>query len=89
MTTYYLKNWQVVLGDDPYRAPEAQTKHLQGIRNDGKFVTTSAIVSAQGREITTYSGSVYILEEINPEYLNWILESGSYYSEDEPIRIIK
>lgn len=88
MTTYHLTNWSTV-GDD-YTAPEVSKLYLSGLRvEDGRTVTTSAVVSVNGREITTYSGSVYILEDISPDYLQFLDKIGVTYDPVNPIKIRK
>jgi hypothetical protein len=73
--------------DDPYLAPECKyAKALLGFRDDEKEqVRTSAIVQVNGRSITTYSGSTYILEEIDPDYLIWMERHGYAYNPECPI----
>ncbi len=90
MATYHLKNWSVTSSQDPYLPPEAQRVRLHGLRvEDDKEVTTSYIVTVDGRNITTYSGSVYILEEINPDYLQWLKNEGRTHDPDHPIKVIE
>jgi len=89
MATYHLHNWSVgVSSEDAFSAPEQGAKRLHGCRcEDDLEVTTSVIVSVNGREITTSSGSIYILEEIDPEYLNWMKENNISYDEENPVKI--
>jgi hypothetical protein len=91
MSTYHLYKWSVVPSfEDPFKAPEINPGRLFGFRDeDPKSVRTSPIVSANGREITTRSGSVYILEDIDPEYLAWLEENGYEYNPADPIKIKK
>lgn len=84
--TYHLHRWAVTMMGDTYTAPEARTYCLTGFRDEEtKAIVTSTIVSVQGREVTTYSGSVYILEDISPDYLKWLDENGFEVSADSPI----
>jgi hypothetical protein len=86
MATHHLYRWSVI--GDPYHAPEAPRLRLAGYRDkDAKRVHTSVIVEVNGREITTYSGSVYILEDIDPDYLKFLDETGDVYDPDNPIRV--
>lgn len=73
--------------NDPYLAPECQYhKALVGFRDEEtEQVRTSAIVKVDGRSITTYSGSTYILEEIDKDYLFWMNQNGYIYDYDHPI----
>lgn len=86
MATYYLHRWSVI--GDSYKAPEAGVLRLSGFRDqDEKKVTTSVIVEVNGREVTTYSGSVYILEDIDSDYLEFLDKTGETYDPENPIRI--
>lgn len=73
-----INNW-CVTGQNPYKAPEAQSKCIggmvtgSGVFDDGSTIITSAIKSAtQGENgvvsITTGSGSVYDLGSVDPDY---------------------
>ena len=70
-----LENWAVVY-TDPYRAPEDQHPHLHGTVygnpkfDDGEDITTSRIVQIDpvAKTVTTYSGSVYELGAVDPEW---------------------
>ncbi len=55
---------------------------------DGSPIATSPIKDAQGRYITTVSGSLYYLEDPCPEYLEW-LEETKYenFDPENPIRL--
>ncbi len=87
---YHLHRWSVQFYDvDPYLAPEAQRRCLLGYRDDDtKRVSTSPIVSVNGREVQTCN-SIYILEEIDPNYLKWLEESHVEYDPEHPIKIKK
>jgi hypothetical protein len=69
-----LDNWSVVNDGDPYKAPEQQESRLHGNAfghprfDDGKTITTSAILTKDGDLILTRSGSRYELGDIDPEY---------------------
>jgi hypothetical protein len=81
-----LTNWSLIIGDNPYQAPENNVTCLYGIRvNDGKIIQTSYIVSSSGREVTTYSGSVYVLKDIDPNYLKWMSDHNIKYNPENPI----
>lgn len=86
MTVYHLHRWSVT--GDSYAAPEDRALRLTGFRDqDAKQVTTSIIVFVNGREVTTYSGSIYILEDIDPDYLKFLDATGEIYDSENPIRI--
>lgn len=87
--TYNLYKWRVVpLYNKSYLAPEANPVCLSGYRNDETFpIKTSPIKKADGRQITTLSGSVYILEDIDVDYLSWCIDNNIDYNYDNPIKI--
>lgn len=82
-----LHRWSVTqASDDPYLAPEAKPACLLGIRDsDGRYVKTSPIFKVEGKEITTKSGSVYILEDMDPDFRLWMEEEGIEYDPENPI----
>ena len=85
---YYLYHWSIVQLGSPYTAPELKRLHLTGVRNNEDFaVTTSAIVKAEGKKITTETGSVYMLEDIDNDYLEWMNAEGIVYDSDNPIKV--
>ena len=90
---FVLNDWAVTYVDshhDGYTAPECVKKCLVGIRDsDGKTVRTSHIVESHGRNITTRSGTVYILGIPGKDYLAWLSTNGYQFNEDDPIKIIK
>lgn len=70
-----LENWSLVFGElNPYQAPETVRPHLNGEVfghprfENGKNVTTSAIVGKKGSNVVTNSGSIYELGTIETEY---------------------
>jgi hypothetical protein len=91
MTTYRLHRWSVTqYSDDPYLAPEQQCASLLGTRDtDGRFVKTSPVVKVEGKQITTRSGSVYILEDMDPDFRLWLEEEGIEYDPENPITFKK
>ena len=54
---------------------------------DGKLITTSYVEKAEGRTITTHSGTVYELGEIDPVYLKALKKSGIDYDPDNPVKV--
>lgn len=86
---YHLYKWKITSKyNNPWLAPEANPICLIGFRDDENFpVKTTPIVSANGREITTYSGSVYILEDIDHDYLMWCNNNNIVYDYFNPIII--
>ena len=75
----------------PYLAPEQQPfrKYVAGILEENeKPITTSHIRKVDGRLVTTRSGSVYRLGEIDPDYLAWMQENRIAYDPENPIRLL-
>jgi hypothetical protein len=88
---YNLYRWSVsAIYDNPYAAPEAGFACLVGHRNnEERRVRTSAIVSVKGREVTTFSGSVYILQDIDQNYRKFLEENNLEYDPEDPIKLRK
>lgn len=89
MTEYILHKWSVTEfgNQDPYLAPECKTKRLVGYRDDEtRKVITGPIVSVDGKKVTTYSGSVYHLDDVNQEYLAWLIDHQIEFDPDHPIK---
>lgn len=83
---YRLEKWS--LYESPWEAPEVRHKRLVGLRDEDEGqVITSPIDKINGREVTTMSGSVYILGEIDPDYLQWMKDHGFTYDPDNPIKV--
>jgi hypothetical protein len=86
-----IKKWSLVDSEDPYLPPERRYAQLQGFvyghpkHDDGKYVRTSMIVDADGRVVKTVSGSTYLLDEPEPEYLIWLEENGYKYDIKAPL----
>lgn len=88
MAEYHLHKWAVVMDGDSFTAPELIQKRLTGVRcDDDREIVTSTIVSVEGRRVTTYSGSVYNLEDVSPEFLSWMQENGIEFDPENPIKI--
>jgi hypothetical protein len=84
---YILENWSVYC--DPYAAPELGAIRLCGTRtnaSENKSVLTNYVDRVEGRRVTTQSGSVYVLGEPKPEYLQWMAEHGYTYDPEHPIK---
>lgn len=88
MATHHLYRWSLIQEvDDPYKPPEQKVAKLVGFKDQNKSpVKTSAIVEVNGREVVTYSGSIYILEDIDPNYLKFLDDTGEVYDPENPIR---
>lgn len=87
---YNLYKWKVVpMYNQPYLPPEANSICLSGYRDNENFpVKTTPIKEVNGREITTLTGSVYILEDIDVDYLSWCIDNNIEYDYDNPIKIL-
>jgi hypothetical protein len=91
--TVKLENWSVVKPiEDPYTPPELIPERLAGEvygdnnREDGTRIVSSAIVSAEGRIVTTASGSTYELGEPEERYVQWCRDEGVHVpTKDKPI----
>jgi len=78
-----LKNWYI--GSSPksmYEAPELERRYLIGTVfghpqiDDGETVCTSTIAKIEGNQVTTCSGTVYVLFEPSEKYVQHCLEEG-------------
>ena len=72
-----LENWSIVTKYNPYLAPECMVYRLEGVvydhpnprHSNGKEIVTSEIMAATiNNLIVTYSGSIYELGKVNPDY---------------------
>lgn len=93
---YQITNWSFVF-PNPYRAPEAQRSCISGvcperrreIRPDtstpNKPISTSYIVEAKGRVLTTRSGSVYeLVGDPDPGYLAFLKDKSIAFDPENP-----
>lgn len=86
-----LQNWRVCA--DPYAAPEQGRVWLVGVVQghprlpDGETIETSPIASADGRLVTTRSGTVYRLGAIDPKYRRWMKGQGIVYDPTYPVKV--
>jgi hypothetical protein len=72
-----LNDWSIHCNQ--YQAPECRTLHLVGKRDgDVKPVMTTAVVSSEGRFVTTESGSVYELGTPDPKYIQFCRDNFMY-----------
>lgn len=87
MAEYHLYKWSVVISEDPYQAPETNHQRLRGYRDsENRAVKTSPLIKVDGRKITTQSGNIYILEDIDANYLKWMQDNGYEYNPENPIK---
>jgi hypothetical protein len=89
-----LENWYITGIENPYQAPELRKLYLVGnttghpLHKDGKLVTTSSIVNANGRVVHTSSGSGYELGRVDCGYREWLKENRPKWDEDNPITML-
>ena len=68
--------------DTAYLPPEMRSRYLAGnvyghpTHEDGKYIRSSRIVTANDKEVTTASGSKYLLGSPAEEYLTWCNNNG-------------
>lgn len=88
MAEYTLHRWCLWIDQsDPYQAPEAAVICLVGFRDqEPKRIITSPIKEVSGKKIITMSGNIYNLDDIDPEYLQWIYDNGFNYNPDDPFK---
>lgn len=52
----------------------------------GKLITTSQIALVEGREITTKSGTIYLLGKVSQQYVKWCHANGIKYDDIKPVQ---
>jgi hypothetical protein len=88
---YRLEEWATVIYPDPWQPPEMQSIAIRGkIYNhpnyeDGHEIITSSIASANGKIITTKSGSIYQLGKINKEFVKWMEDNKISFDPENPV----
>lgn len=80
-----IENWSIHREVSRYKAPECLENVLHGIV-DGEKITTLAIEVTHGTMIMTVDGSVYMLGEIDPNYLAWMKANNIEYDKSDPIK---
>lgn len=95
MNIVRIENWAVVNREDsPYIAPERRPIYLAGEVyghpdfEDGESVTTSMVLSSEGRVVQCESRQ-YTLGEPSADYLAWLQENGKTYDPVQPVKIIR
>jgi len=88
-----IKNWSIVGSVDFYKAPEQKTIHLAGVIESHPTglkgpIKTSAIEQVKGREVTTKSGTEYLLGNIEPKYRKWLRKNRPLWNWRKPITVI-
>ena len=92
--TIRLSEWAVG-SYNPYQAPESATGYLIGKVSghkkftDGDEITTTRIVAARGRLITTHSGTQYLLDGPPKEdYVKFCKDHNVVLDLENPIKVI-
>jgi hypothetical protein len=90
-----LDEWEVTYADeDPFMAPEQTGIVLVGKvtghpkKPDGTRVSTSRVLRAKGRRVSTESGTVYLLREPSAEYRAWLAEHRPNWDPENPIVLL-
>jgi hypothetical protein len=90
MATKVISDWSVErCGRQQFTAPEALDHlHLGGIvaGRNGRVLTTR-IIFADGRLVTTRSGTVYRLGRPSPAFMRWLREKGIKYDPETPVKV--
>ncbi len=92
--TARLENWTCRQGGSGYEAPEISALLLEGeVYNhpvhrhfDGKGITTSNVVSVDGRTVQTRN-TTYELGEAKPEYVQWMKDNNIAFDPENPITL--
>lgn len=94
MDPIIIHEWAVVPGGGRYDAPEVAGIRITGVVVDHpkrpggpKQITTSRVLSADGRFVTTQPGTRYQLGRIEPGYRKWLREQQIPYDPANPIRV--
>jgi hypothetical protein len=93
--TVKIELWSTTVRGSAWITPELRETILQGYiyghpkHDEGRRVHTSPIVKAEGRIVTTRSGTVYELGEPDPRWLRWLKANNLEYNEDNPIKVRK
>lgn len=85
-----LENWSIGT-KRPYDAPELVQVSVDGnvygdpSRPDGRPVTTSHLVGAEGRYVHTATGSIYQLGEPSKSYRAWLRVNRPDWDPENPV----
>jgi hypothetical protein len=91
-----LEHWSVGSDIEPgsFVAPEHHARFLAGKvyghpgrHHDGKTIRTSRIVGAEGRRVSTKSGTVYELGEPEPAYRAWLAQHHPDWDPENPVKV--
>lgn len=77
------------MDDDPYQAPEVRAVRLVGFRDQETYqIVTSAIKEVFGKVVITWSGSVYILEDMDTGYRDWLIDNNKEVNWNCPLPLL-
>lgn len=93
---YELSNWSFRRsGDNRYLPDDAVNLVVSGFVtghphfDDGTLITTSNIVAAHGRRMTTQNGTAYVLTgDPDPEYVEYLDIVGKTMNPDNPVSFL-
>lgn len=94
-STTTLRNWMIIVGALDKSLNEYKVYLFGNVINhpkhlNGKLVKTSRVIKADGRFITTKSGTIYYLDgEPSEEYLAWLEFHNIPYNSETPILTTK
>lgn len=89
MSHHPINNWWVE-ASPLFATPELRGMRLVGdVAGRAGVTVTSRIVKAEGRLVTTRTGSVYELGAPAPEYLEQLRIEGIAYDEAQPIKVAR
>lgn len=86
-----LRNWSVIRTGNPYMAPELHSMCMHGRAENhpefapGTKVTTSPVVSVEGRMVKTWTRLYELEGEPSAEYRAFLESKGLAYDEENPI----
>lgn len=80
-----IEQWSTYRG--PFTAPEVPPC-IKGKLGE-KWIITSSVRRAEGRRVTTESGSVYVLGEPDPKWLEWLASNDYQFDPQNPIKTVK
>jgi hypothetical protein len=81
-----LANWELVGSRAQRVRPHFAPAHLSGFVDlDGECIITSKVVAAEGRTVTTHSGSRYLLGSPLPAYVDWLAGLGLELDDENPL----
>lgn len=96
MTPILINDWYATTRNGPYSPPECgapcvggilASDHPRGAYRAGDAIHTSAIVSVEGRIVTTRGGTRYELGTMSASYQAWLAEHDHECDPAQPLRL--